>query len=102
MEVHTFPRTVDEIYEDFLQRRYGLQRALTDGEAGSPGGGRPVPGARVVAGAARPEPAAAARARAGAATTPALSLADADALFEKCDPARENLCLYGGPRGGGG
>ena len=26
----TFPRTVDEIFDDFCQRRYGLQRALTD------------------------------------------------------------------------
>ncbi|KAI8468907.1 MAG: hypothetical protein J3K34DRAFT_522566 [Monoraphidium minutum] len=50
MEVHVFPRSVDEIYEDFCQRRFGLQRALTE---------------------------------------------DADQLFEKCDPSRDNLCLYG-------
>ncbi|GBF89017.1 hypothetical protein Rsub_01516 [Raphidocelis subcapitata] len=55
MEVHTFPRTVDEIYDDYCHRRYGLQRALTD---------------------------------------------DADALLEKCDPYRENLCLYGDRSGG--
>ena len=31
MEAHTFPRTVDEIVDDYCFRRFGLQRALTEG-----------------------------------------------------------------------
>ncbi|GBF97057.1 hypothetical protein Rsub_09530 [Raphidocelis subcapitata] len=45
-----FPRTVDEIFDDFCRRRHALQTALTD---------------------------------------------DADALFDQCDPSRQNVCLYG-------
>jgi hypothetical protein len=28
----TYPRTVDQIYDDFCKRRHALQRALTIGE----------------------------------------------------------------------
>lgn len=49
-----YPRTVEEIFEDFKARRAGLLRALTE---------------------------------------------EIDTLFAKCDPERENLCLYAGRDG---
>ena len=127
MEVHTFPRTVDDIYDDYCHRRYGLQRALTDGAPGLGGawwaiglasgtiavGAAPArlatmePAAVQLASAAPRLLAAALHHSCGCGSLAThcstfLSTAfapqtDVEQLYEKCDPERENLCLYGEP-----
>lgn len=81
----TFPRSVDEIFEDFTKRRQGLLKALTDG------------GLRLL----RRSCLRAHRRLASSFVPPTYLIhplcliADVEDFFQQCDPERENLSLYG-------
>jgi hypothetical protein len=91
-----YPRTVEEIFEDFTKRRSGLLRALTDGELGW----RPP-----LIGSRRQSPPTVRLRGYALLLCPVLlasinlhvyvDFAEVDDFYQQCDSERDNLCLYG-------
>lgn len=73
-----YPRTVDEIYRDYAGRKEALKRALGQGMARWG-----FVASNVVDGATEH------------CIHAAMPHTDQDQFYQQCDPAKENLCLYG-------
>lgn len=69
------PKTIQEIYEQFVNRREALIKALVDGTSSNPGDLNELLRK----------------------TIPYITTynVDRDNFYHQCDPDKENLCLYG-------
>lgn len=99
---------MDEVHQNFANRRQGLVRALTDGASASPHARSDDNSRRLAIRRSRRSRGLCARGLAlatpnGVRLTIAIlfhsSRADVEEFYAQCDPDKENLCLYGNPDG---